>query len=99
MKQRVGGVLHDSRSDRPDTLLDGGRAPRLGGLVDGKKRTSRRRKLIGADSTRAKYIFRDRDRRHGICPAGVEREMRNDLGNLACFAAIVERQVEMRRQL
>jgi hypothetical protein len=47
--------VHDSRSDRPDTLLDEGRAARLGGLVDGEKRTFRRRKLIGSDSTRAKY--------------------------------------------
>jgi hypothetical protein len=55
MKQRGSGVVHDSRSDRPDTLLDEGRAARLGGLVDGEKRTFRRRKLIGSDSTRAKY--------------------------------------------
>ena len=72
MKQRVGRVLHDSRSDRPDTLLDKGRAPRLGCLVDGKKRTFRRRKLIGSDSTRAKYIFCDRNRLIYVRSLGAE---------------------------
>jgi hypothetical protein len=84
-------ALYDSGSDRPDTLLDEGRAPRLGGLIDGEQWTCRRRKLIGSDSSRTKYIFRDRNRRHRIRPAGIEREMGDDFGNLACFDAVVER--------
>ena len=47
---------------------------------------------------RAQHIFRNHDRRHGIPPTGVEREMRNDLRNLGCFDTVLERPVQMRRQ-
>jgi hypothetical protein len=99
MEQHVTGVLHHSRRHRADILLNTGRALRLGGLINGKKRTRGRWKLIGSDSTLAKHIFRHRHRRHGIPSAGVEREMRDDLGDFAWLHAIVEREVEVVRHL
>src|SRR6266851_1448136 len=39
MEQDVAGVLHESRSHRADSVLNTGRALRLGGLINGKKRT------------------------------------------------------------
>ena len=59
MKQQVGGVLHDSGSDRADTLLDEAARRASDASSMRKKRTCGRRKLIGSDSTRAKDIFRD----------------------------------------
>jgi hypothetical protein len=93
MEKHVTGVLHKSRSHRTDILLNTGRALRLGSLIDGQKLT--RGRLIGSDSTLGKDIFRDRNCRRGIRPAGVEREMRNDLRKFAWLDAIIERQVEM----
>jgi hypothetical protein len=48
MEQDVAGILHESRGYRTDILLNTGRALRLGGLIDGKKRTCGRRKLVGS---------------------------------------------------
>jgi hypothetical protein len=93
MKKHVTGVLHKSRSQRTDILLNPGRALLFGSLINGQKLT--RGRLIGSDSTLAESIFRDRNCRRGIRPAGVEREMRNDLRDLAWLDAIIERQVEM----
>src|SRR6516225_10927661 len=57
------------------------------------------RKLIRSDATRVKHLLRHRRRRHGVPPAGVEREMRDDFGKLGRLDAIIERPVEIRRQL
>jgi hypothetical protein len=66
---------------------------RLGNLIDGKMLARVRWKL--SDSTFAEDIFRHRNRRRGIRPAGVEREMRDDLRKFAWLDPIIERQVEM----
>lgn len=98
-EQDLGGVPNDPRSHGAELLPDPRRALGLGGLVEREKRTRRRRELIGLDSALDEDIPRDRGRRHGIRPAGVEREMRDDLGNLARLDATVDRQVEIVRQL
>src|SRR5438093_4002162 len=51
--------------------------------------------LIGADLALGKDIFGDGNGSHRIPPAGVEREVRDDLGDLARLDAVVERQVEV----
>ena len=79
-EQNVGGVTDDFRSDRAELLSDARRPLRLGGLVERQKRRRRWRKLVTLDSASREDLACDRDRRHGVGPAGIEREMRDDLG-------------------
>src|SRR5207244_13129317 len=65
----------------------------------GKTRRRWRRKLIRTDLAPGEDIFRHGDRRRGVRPAGIEREVRDDLGDLARLHAVVERQVEVVRHL
>src|SRR5262245_65733763 len=53
--------------------------------------------MIRPDAARSKDALRRHDRRHGMGPAGIEREMRDDLGDLARRNAVVERQVKVER--
>jgi hypothetical protein len=72
-------------------LLDGSRALSLRCLVKGKEFVRSRGELIGADAALDEDVFRKRHRRQGIRPAAVEREVRDDLRDLAGLDAVVER--------
>jgi hypothetical protein len=78
-----------------ELLLDAGRAFLLGIFIDGKKGRRSGRKLIGSNLTLGECPFRNRHCRPRIRPAGVKRESRDDLGNLAWFNAVVECDVDV----
>ena len=88
-----------ARNDGAELLADAPLALRLPGLVDRKRRRRSIRELIRPDLARGKDLVCDRDRRHGIRPARIEREMGDDLGDLARLDAVVEREVQMARHL
>jgi hypothetical protein len=69
--------------------------PDIQRLRRGKKLTRCPRELIRSDPALTENILRDCDRGRGIPPAGIEGEVRDDLGNLAWLDAVIERQVEM----
>ena len=60
-------------------------------FIERKKRGRSRRELIHPDVAGRKDSFRGRDRRYRVRPAGVEREMGDDLGNLARHAIVAAR--------
>ena len=64
-------------------------------IVDWQRRHGNGWKLIGTDVARHKDLPRAGDCRHRITPAGVERQVRNDLRDLARLDTVVEREVEM----
>jgi hypothetical protein len=84
-----------SRKERAKLRIDTRSALLLGGFVYRQRRHGNGRKLICADVTRCKDLPRDGDRCHRISPAGVERQVRNDLRDLARLDTVVEREVEM----
>ena len=79
----------------PNSCPTRGHAVRLRRLVEGQARPRRLRELIGADLAGGEDILHNRDRRHGIPPAGVEREVRDHPGYLARLHAVIEREVEI----
>jgi len=95
MEKHFAGVLHNARSYRTDILLNTSRTLRLGSLIQRKKLTRCWWKLIRCDSTFNENAFRDCDCRHGIRPAGIEREMRDDVRNLTWLDAVIEGKVEV----
>jgi hypothetical protein len=80
-------------------LLNTSRALRLSGLIDGEQFARCQWQLIGFDSAPSEDIVGGHHGRHGIRPAGVEREMRDDLRNFGWLDPIVEREIEMVRRL
>jgi hypothetical protein len=55
--------------------------------------------LIALDAALAEDVLRHANRRHGVPPSGVEREMCDELGDLRRLDAVVERQVDVVRHL
>src|SRR6266851_2916166 len=98
-EEDIGGVLHDSRRHLAELLSDARRTLRLGGLVERKKLRRSSGELIGPNSAPSKDVFRDRGRRYGVRPARVEREMRDDFGNLARRDAVIECKIDVVRHL
>lgn len=51
--------------------------------------------MIGPNFMMREHILRNPNGRHSVRPAGVKREMRDDLRNLAWLNTMIERVVEM----
>ena len=98
-EKNIGRVLRDARKYRAEKVSDALGAIRFGGFVERQKFRRCGRKLVGRDLVRGEYILGDRDRRHGIAPARVERKMRDNLGDFGRLNAVIEREVEILRHL
>src|SRR5262249_19213272 len=97
--QHVGRVLDKARRDLPELLSDTRRPLLLRRLVERKLRHRGRWELIGPDVAGPEDVSRRWDRIHRVRPAGVEGQVRDDLGYLRRLHAAVESEAEVVRQL
>src|SRR5262245_57793824 len=72
---------------------------RVARCFERKLRSRRRWELIGPDIAALEDVPCSRDCVHGVRPASIKRQVRNDLGDLGRFDAVVERETEIVRQL
>ena len=70
----------------------------LGGLVERQQRGRRRGQPIGSDVALREHVFRHHNGCHRVRPAGIERQMGDDLRNLRRLHAVVERKLQVIRQ-
>lgn len=75
-EQYVRGVLHDSRSDLAELLLNTSRAFLLSILIQREEGGRSRRKLIDSDRAGREYRLHSLHCRHSVAPFGVESQMR-----------------------
>src|SRR5882757_9883436 len=97
-EQHIRRVLDEAGRDLAKLLADTRRPLRLRRLVEEKLRTGSRRKLVGADVAGLEHVLRRGDGIHRVCPAGVERQVRDDFRQFGRLHAVVEREVEIVRK-
>src|SRR5579871_658856 len=98
-EEKVRRVLYKTGRDGPEVVSNLRRPLSLGFLVERQQLVLRWRKLIGTDTASMEDVLCHRDSRHRIGPSGVEGKVRDDLGKLRGFHAIVESKRKMIRHL
>jgi hypothetical protein len=98
-EQDVGRVLHDAREGCAELLADPVGSACLLGLVERKQRRRHGGEPIGPGVAAVEDILRSGRCRHGVRPARVEGKMGDDLRDLGRLDAIVERPLELVRQI
>ena len=78
-EEKISRVLHQARRDSAEVAFYLRSPLLLGFLIQGQQLLLRRRKLVQADAALMEDVLRDRNTGHGICPSGIEGEMRDDL--------------------
>src|SRR6516164_9416956 len=94
-EEHVGRVLDEAWRDLAELLSDTRGPLLLRSLVERKLRSRRRWELIGPDIAALEDVPCSRDCIHGVRPASIKRQVRNDLGDLGRFDTVVEREIEI----
>jgi hypothetical protein len=94
-RQDVRGLLNDARGDDGELFADPLGPFSFRRLVERQQLNRCRRDLIGSNSALREYIPRRAHGAEGIGPPGVEREVGDDLRDLAWLDAVLDRLVEV----
>jgi hypothetical protein len=89
-EQNIRGVLHNPGNAAPNCWPTRCTI-RFRRFVKRKERNRRRGQLIARDLALREDVFCDGNGRYCVRPAGVERQMRDDLGNFGWLHTVIER--------